>query len=93
MPLADEYEVTVTAEDIANGEQGCDEGCAIALALSRMLELPYIRVSLVDVRMAGATGGVERYNLPTEAEDFVGIFDSFGASHVQPFTFTMTKRS
>ena len=77
--------VTVTEEDIANGEPGEPCRCPIALAVRRAVSGSDPFVSYEEVEFAG-----DFYPLPSAALQFISLFDhSVSRRHVKPFEFEM----
>ncbi len=86
--------ITVTQRDINVGKAFECHACPIALAARRELRRHGFVNNLVAVggrikvktRRAGTEVG--RYNVPSEASQFMATFDHEGPTKVQPFAFT-----
>jgi len=85
--------ISVTAEDIANGERNDCTACPIALAMNRT-GLRHVSARNVFVvwwdRDLSETGEGNRFCAftPSEAADFMSAFDA--GENVEPFEFTLT---
>ena len=88
--------VTVTQEDIDNGDPGMCYECPVARALSRATGR---RCRVKEPTRWGFSDGptgsksdnvVDPFRLPPDAATFVETFDDFGAERVVPFSFEIT---
>lgn len=92
MTAPDELVIEVTAEDIAKGVASDACRCPIALAVARQLRIEAAEESLsvmdsqIKVHCGDDYRWRDRYQLPSEAEEFIEDFDSRAA--VQPLAFT-----
>lgn len=87
------FTVEVTAEDIAQGDQGDCGRCPIARAVVRLPLKPgvYGRVGMTLVTFVeeGTMRAFARISLPMVAMQFIKSFDSHGASSVEPIAFPL----
>lgn len=81
--------VAVTAEDIAAGDRGNPQGCALALAFERIgFFRPWIcGVGAANGRASVRGKGRARIYLPLVAQQFARDFDA--KKTVQPFSFDL----
>lgn len=76
--------INVTARDIALGRRNNTEFCPISRAARRVFTNGAVRTWWSELRVITETG-IQKYELPREASDFVSDFDASGQGH--PFRF------
>jgi hypothetical protein len=82
--------VTVTQEDIDEGERGECSRCPIALAIKRVFSNTFVSVNGADARVEEVDGRRRWYSLSKSAREFIASFDSDGKIAVKPATFVLT---
>jgi hypothetical protein len=80
--------VSVTQDDINNGQRGNPWSCPIALAAKRALHEPELSVDGCHLNIEEYGAMVGCFDLPDECSEFVRAFDDGEA--VQPFEFAMS---
>jgi len=89
MTAPDELVISVTAEDIRDGEPESACACPIALAIARLLDASTEDEDVIvgrEVILIRPLGVLIDYELPASAAQFIRAFDNGDA--VEPFTFT-----
>jgi len=78
------YQISVSKEDIQNGERFSSTSCPIAKAIKRKVEWCTVDDECVIIEETPG-GKLSQYDLPLIAKEFVNSFDNGRA--VKPFTF------
>lgn len=88
-------ELTVTEQDILNGTRRCETGCAITLAVCRLLGNTgkvFVLTTRKEISIYDSdTGQTEVYALPFDAREFVDRYDL--GCPVSPFSFSAFHRT
>ena len=92
--MSDTITVNVTQEDIDKGMPCMPSCCPITLAVKREHGFKFVStgVSYVSTSNDEETPDWTDYYLPSEAQEFIDLFDGEGKHTVEPFTFTAQVR-